>query len=94
MWSWGTRVHLHFVDEDIGLESHSRLVAKLGLNFGLLALRVHPEKGTKGPNFLYFAHPEKGAKGPKTEKLEDSHIVRGLSLPLTVNKTPLKTEGP
>lgn len=37
LWSWGTRVHLYFVDEDIGLESHSKLVAKLGLNFGLLA---------------------------------------------------------
>lgn len=37
LWSWGSRVPLHFVDEDIGLESHSKLVAKLGLNFGLLA---------------------------------------------------------
>ena len=84
-----SRVHLHFVDEDIG----SRVGGQAGAKLRSIGSRVQGSS-------LYLAHPEKEVKGSfiktwKTtcEKLEDAHIVRGLGLALAVDVISLKSEG-
>lgn len=70
------------------LESHIKLAAKLGLNFGLLA---------QGSRALFSTLPtlRKDQRHRKSfKKLEDIHIIKGLGLLFAVNITPLKTEGP
>lgn len=70
------------------LESYSKLVAKLGLKFGLLA---------QGSRALFSTLPtlrkEQRHRKPY-KKLENTHIIKGLGLLFAVNITPLSTEGP
>lgn len=56
-----SRIHLHFIDEDIG----ARLTPLVGGQAG--AKLWYPGSGVQH-SFLYVAYPEKRAKGPKTWK--------------------------